>query len=408
MSKEQILRYIDVYDATPADKRKNKIAEIADGLMLPPWEVAETLKAAGCSVNLQWFNQLKRKAMQAGGGDPDERAAEAAAAAAPADASYLRKIIARQDRQLKEDAEKYKALEERAKDLANQLHDKDGELAKLDAALRAKDHELETLEKQLEEIDSPDEGSTRPYRELLQNHESAKRINAALRKEIEGQRAANAVLVEQIEELKVELYRMREEKEQLEERAKDLANQLHDKDGELAQADAKIRSLNAELFRLQEEKEQLEIYVNEADNDNIKLHEILDQYEAELDKPAERHFFGIEGGEDVADGDRRGDAAEESRCDHISADGETEAEEAPAVNAREYPVCRVPGGELDLSEVINDFCGGLHGVESYLCGRILEALWCWRLGNGADAMRVLQGLIQELIEMQLDEAEANA
>lgn len=273
MSKEQILNYIDVYDATPAEKRKSKIAEIADGLGENPWDVAETLKAAGCSVNLQWFNQLKLKAMKAGG-DPDERAAEAAAAATPADASYLRKIIARQDRQLKEDAERYKALEDRAKELANQLHEKDGALA---------------------------------------------------------------------------------------------------------QADAKIRSLNADLFRLQEEKEQLEIYVNEADNDNIKLHEILDQYEAEAGKPAERHFFEIEGGEEP------------------EADG-----------GSEYPKITVPGGELDLADVINDFCGGLHGVEAYLCGRILEALWCWRLGNGADAMRVLQGLIQELLEMRLEEVEVQA
>jgi len=72
---------------------------------------------------------------------------------------------------------------------------------------------------------------------------------------------------------------------------------------------------------------------------------------------------------------------------------------------REYPSSRVPGGELELSDVLNDFCRNLGGVEAYLCGRVLEALWCWRLA-GSDALRVLGGLVSELIEMELEKEEA--
>lgn len=320
MSKEQILNYIDVYDATPAEKRKSKIAEIADGLGLQPWEVAETLKAAGCSVNLQWFNQLKMKAMKAGGGDPDERAAEAAAAAAPADASYLRKIIARQDRQLKEDAERYKALEDRAKELANRLHEKDGEIAALEAQIRKKDREIEVLAGQLEEAGADDDHEE-AFRRLFQNHEAAKKINAGLRKELEECRS----------------------------------------------------KYTEQEYRI----EELEKCVEAADERCKDLQREVDWITEKAKKPTERHFFGIEGGEEP------------------EADG-----------GSEYPKITVPGGELDLADVINDFCMQLQGVEAYLCGRIIEALWCWRLGNGKDAMRVLGGLISELIDMNTPVPEA--
>ena len=296
MRKEQILGYIDVYDATPEDKRKQKIREIADGLGMQPWEVAETLKAAGCNVNLQWFNQLKRKAMQAGGVDPDERAAEAASAAAPADAGYLRKIIVRQDRQLKEDAEKYKALEERAKDLGRQLHDKDAELAK--------------------------------------------------------------------------------------------------KDAEIAMLQRRMGDLNAELFRLGEEKEHLEILVNEADNDNVKLHEILDQYEAELDNPAERHFFGIEGGEDVADGDGRGDAAKELRCNgrglpcyDSTPAGETSEGEATLWDAKQAPA----------AFLVAAFVCEMEGYGAWLMGDLIDALYAYARQYEPDCIYRAEKLVRALI-----------
>lgn len=60
-----------------------------------------------------------------------------------------------------------------------------------------------------------------------------------------------------------------------------------------------------------------------------------------------------------------------------------------------------------MSDVINDFCGPLIGVEAYLCGRIIEALYFWRYNKTADPLRVLGGLVSELIEMRLDEREAD-
>lgn len=161
MRKEQILNYIDVYNATPADKRKSKIAEIADGLGLQPWEVAETLKAAGCSVNLQWFNQQKRKAnagsalegfqpfslktaknKAAAASDADEKAADAAAAAVPANVAYLKKIIDQQDKQLRRDVEVHKEQQDREQELIRQIKEKDAELAKKDAEIRSLNAEL--------------------------------------------------------------------------------------------------------------------------------------------------------------------------------------------------------------------------------------------------------------------------
>jgi len=293
---KEITDYIDVYDATPADKRKAKIAEIAEEMGVPPWEVSGALKAAGCGVSLQWYGQQKRKA-------------EAAAAATqpvmeePADAAYLKKIIKQQDKLLRQDKEAYVALEARAKDLAGQLHDKDAALADAEAKTRAAEAEV-----------------------------------GRLSQEIDGYRAAaddRAALKRSIDFLK-----------------------------------DKIRYY-------QEQIENQNLYINEVDNENATLNEQLDLL-----------LHGAAALKDAAG----------------------EAQDAPRptfemVPAKEYPSRRVPGGELELADVLNDFCRNLSGVESYLCGRILEALWCWRLNNTADPLRVLGGLVSELIELRLEERE---
>jgi len=63
--------------------------------------------------------------------------------------------------------------------------------------------------------------------------------------------------------------------------------------------------------------------------------------------------------------------------------------------------------DLGMNDYINEFCEALHGVEAYLCGRIIESLYCWRYGDGLDPLRILPGLISELIDMQIDKKEAN-
>lgn len=279
MDKIEVSRLVDIYEATPADKKKSKIAEIADELNVPCWSVAEVLKEAGCDVNLLWFSQQKIKMQKRKSAAPTkdeadaEKAAEKAAAAegTGANKAYLQKIIKEQDRQLREKKECCEALQEKGRALADTIREKDRELMEKDAEIRE------------------------------------------LKREAEGYRAAE--------------------------------------DDRLA-----LKNENDLL------NAKIELLMNGAF--------ILKEMAAAVEEPEEQapHF-----------------------------------EMEPA---REYPACRVPGGELELSEVLNDFCRNLGGVESYLCGRILEALWCWRI-KGSDALRVLQGLVSELIEMQLEEKEAS-
>lgn len=278
MNKADVLRYIDVYDATPDDKKKGKIAEIADELDVPCWFVAEVLKEAGCDVNLLWFSQQKIKMQKRKSAvhtkdeaDADATAEKAAAAEGTgANKAYLQKIIKEQDRQLKEMKKGCEELQKKGRALVETIHEKDLMLMEKDAEIRE------------------------------------------LKRETEGYRAAE--------------------------------------DDRLA---------------LRNENELLNAKVELLLNGASMLKEMASAVE-EPEEPAP-HF-----------------------------------EMEPA---REYPACRVPGGELELAEVLNDFCRGLSGVESYLCGRIIEALWCWRL-QGSDALRVMQGLVSELIEMQLEEKEA--
>lgn len=277
MNKADVLRYIDVYDATPDDKKKGKIAEIADELNVPCWFVAEVLKEAGCDVNLLWFSQQKIKMQKRKSAAPTkdesdaEKAAEKAAAAegTSANKAYLQKIIKEQDRQLREKKEFCEALQEKGRALADTIREKDLMLMEKDAEIRE------------------------------------------LKREAEGYRAAE--------------------------------------DDRLA---------------LKNENDLLNAKIDLLMNGASVLRETIAAEEQEEPAP---HF-----------------------------------EMEPV---REYPDCRVPGGELDLCDVLNDFCRNLGGVEAYLCGRIIEALWCWRL-QGSDALRVLQGLVSELIEMQLEEKEA--
>jgi len=277
MNKADVLRYIDVYDATPDDKKKGKIAEIADELDVPCWFVAEVLKEAGCDVNLLWFSQQKIKMQKRKSAvqtkdeaDADAAAEKAAAEGTGANKAYLQKIIKEQDRQLKEKKEFCEALQEKGRALADTIREKDRELMEKDAEIRE------------------------------------------LKKEAEGYRAAE--------------------------------------DDRLA-----LKNENALL------NAKIDLLLNGAS--------ILRDMASVVEEPEQpvRRF-----------------------------------EMEPA---REYSTCRVPGGELDLCDVLNDFCRSLGGVEAYLCGRIIEALWCWRL-KGSDALRVLQGLVSELIEMQLEEQEA--
>ena len=278
MNKAVVLNYIDVYDATPDDKKKSKIDEIADELDVPCWFVAEVLKEAGCDVNLLWFSQQKIKMQKRKSAAPTkdeadaEKAAEKAAGAegTSANKAYLQKIIKEQDRQLREKKECCEALQEKGRALADTIREKD-------MMLMEKDDEIRDL-----------------------------------KREAEGYRAAE--------------------------------------DDRLA-----LKNENDLL------NAKIDLLLNGAS--------ILRDMASVVEEPeqSERRF-----------------------------DMEP---------AREYPACREPGGELELSEVLNDFCRSLGGVESYLCGRILEALWCWRL-KGSDALRVLQGLVSELIEMHLEEQEA--
>jgi len=305
---EKILGYIDVYDATPDDKKKSKIAEIADELGVPPWEVAEQLKAAGCKVDLHWFNQQKIKAARAASGGQTsaaEAAAEKEAQAAQksegtsANRAYLQKIIKEQDKRMRALKAERDELEHRGRQLTGEIYDKDRELAELEAALRLAEEEKKTLEKKLEDMQG--------------RYDYANAELTEADRELDGYRAAE--------------------------------------DDRLA-----LRNEN-ELLNA-----KIELLLNGAS--------MLKEMAAAVEEPEEPapHF-----------------------------------EMEPL---REYPALRVPGGELDLCDVLNDFCRNLGGVESYLCGRIIEALWCWRL-KGSDALRVLQGLVSELIEMQLEEKEAS-
>lgn len=278
MDKVEVSRLVDIYNATPDDKKKGKISEIADELNAPCRFVAEVLKEAGCDVNLLWFSQQKIKMQKRKGvaADKDEADAEKAAEKAAASEStsankaYLQKIIKEQDRQLRGKNEYCEELQEKGRALADTIREKDRELMEKDAEIRE------------------------------------------LKREAEGYRAAED-----------------------------------------------------DRRALRRENDLLTAKIDLLLNGASMLRDMASAVE-EPEEPAP-HF-----------------------------------EMEPV---REYPDCRVPGGELELAEVLNDFCRGLSGVESYLCGRIIEALWCWRL-QGSDALRVLQGLVSELIEMQLDEKEA--
>lgn len=279
MDKIEVSRLVEIYDATPADKKKRKIAEIADELNAPCWFVAEALKEVGCDVNLLWFLQQKIKMQKRKSAAPTKDEADADAAAEKAAAAegtgaskaYLQKIIKEQDRQLREKKEFCEALQEKGRALADTIREKDRELMEKDAEIRE------------------------------------------LKREAEGYRAAE--------------------------------------DDRLA---------------LKNENDLLNAKIDLLLNGASILRDMASVVE-EPEQPERR--FDME-------------------------------------PAREYPACRVPGGELDLCDVLNDFCRSLGGVEAYLCGRIIEALWCWRL-KGSDALRVLQGLVSELIEMQLEEKEAS-
>lgn len=354
MDKIEVSRLVDIYDATPADKKKSKIAEIADELNVPCWSVAEVLKEAGCDVNLLWFSQQKIKMQKRKSAAPTkeeadaEKAAEKAAAAegTGANKAYLQKIIKEQDRQLREKKECCEALQEKGRALADTIREKDRELMEKDAEIRELKREAELEKFQYQEQIKVE--TAQMIATLKNRDEEISRLNA----ELDGYRAAA--------EDRAGLLRLIEQREK-----------------QIAHYERICEEKDVQVRRLQTKNEELELYTNAVDNENAKLHEQINLL-------------------------LNGAAALKNAAG--------EEPEAPRPNfemlpAKEYPSCQAPGGELELADVLNDFCRSLSGVESYLCGRILEALWCWRYNKAADPLRVLGGLVSELIEMELDEQE---
>ena len=308
MNKAPILNEIDVYNAVPADKRKSKIAEIADRLDVPCWFVAETLKETGCSVDLHWYSQQKRFGLK--------NTAVATQEAAPGDKAYLAKVVKVQDKTIREQAEKIRALEAELEQFQCQEQIK-VETAQMIVTLKNRDEEIS-------------------------------RLNA----ELDGYRAA------------------------ADDREK-LLHIIEHREKQIAHYERTCEEKDVQVRRLQTKNEELELYTNAVDNENAKLHEQIDLL--------------LHGAAALKN------AAEE--------EPEVPRPTFEMVPAKEYHSCRAPGGELELADVLNDFCRSLSGVESYLCGRILEALYCWRYNKTADPLRVLGGLVSELLEMELDEQE---
>ena len=63
---------------------------------------------------------------------------------------------------------------------------------------------------------------------------------------------------------------------------------------------------------------------------------------------------------------------------------------------------------LNMSDLINRFCYGLSGVNAYLTGRIVEALYRWRFAGEDEQLQLLPGLIEELANLIFDKTEGTA
>lgn len=60
---------------------------------------------------------------------------------------------------------------------------------------------------------------------------------------------------------------------------------------------------------------------------------------------------------------------------------------------------------INMSDIINRFCGDLYGVSAYLTGRIIEMLYRWRFAGEGDQLLLVPGLIDELANLIFDKTE---
>lgn len=60
---------------------------------------------------------------------------------------------------------------------------------------------------------------------------------------------------------------------------------------------------------------------------------------------------------------------------------------------------------INMSDIINRFCGDLCGVSAYLTGRIIETLYRWRFAGEGDQLLLVPGLIDELANLIFDKTE---
>jgi hypothetical protein len=60
---------------------------------------------------------------------------------------------------------------------------------------------------------------------------------------------------------------------------------------------------------------------------------------------------------------------------------------------------------INMSDIINRFCGDLCGVSAYLTGRIIETLYRWRFAGESDQLLMTPGLIDELTNLIFDKTE---
>lgn len=212
-----------------------------------------------------------------------------------------------------------------------------------------------------------------------------------------------------------QLRELKEKADFMEARAQALAEKIHEKDLALAAAEAKARQVecdekikvetaqmiatlkkrdeeiaakNAELFRLEEE---LDGYRAAEDDRAALLGQIamLKQQIGQLDDLVAHQTEALQAALDEAAGGMR-NAEVPERHFWIEEEGDGIA----AAVKRE-------GDAFD--RCIEEFLDGLAGKKAYFCGRILEALWCWRYREDRQTLSLVHLMIRELLQITEEE-----
>lgn len=208
------------------------------------------------------------------------------------------------------------------------------------AKKRAKDakNELKTAEKNMEG------GNASYLRRVIVAQDKTLKEDAEKIRKLEAQLAEYRGQ----EEIKVETAQMIAT---LKKRDEEIAALEAELDGYRAAADVRAKLL-AEL------EQQTEVIAHQKE----ALRAVLENYEADA-APA-RHFFGIEGKEREDAGPAQVSAA---------ADG--------------------------FDEALACFLQGLSGRSAYLCGRILEALWCWKYRDDRETLSMVLLMVREILRL---------